>query len=176
MLEAAADLLDEGGLAAATMEAVASRAGVSKVTIYKWWPSRGAVAIDAYFRRYEPTLVYIDSGDLAGDLAGQLRALIEAFQGRAGRVMAELVGASQEDPDLARVLRDRWLTPRREATAGVLQRAVDRGELVADLDVSAVLDQLYGPVYYRLLLGHESLTSDLADVLLRGVLDGARPR
>ncbi len=54
-LEAAADLLVEGGLAATTVESIAARAGVSKVTIYKWWPSRGAVAVDAYFHRFDQT-------------------------------------------------------------------------------------------------------------------------
>ena len=64
ILEAAADLLVEGGLGAATIEAVAARAGVSKVTIYKWWPSRGAVAVDAYFHRYTGHGRVADTGDV----------------------------------------------------------------------------------------------------------------
>jgi len=174
VLDAAADLLDEGGLAAATIEAVAARAGVSKVTIYKWWPSRGSVAVDAYFHRYRQTSTFEDTGDLAADLTGQIRLMIEAFRGRAGTVMAELIGQAQFDPALAETLRSHWLEPRRRATAEVLQRAVDRGQIRADVDVPVVMDQLYAPLYYRITMGHEPLRPDLADTLVRTVLEGIR--
>ncbi len=176
VLEAAADLLIEGGLATTTIEAVAARAGVSKVTIYKWWPTRGSVAVDAYFHRFRETIEFEDSGDLAADLTAQVGLLVEAFGGRAGRVMAELIGLAQSDPELAATLRDRWLDPRRAASAAVLRRAVERGQLRPDTDIAALLDQLYAPVYYRLTMGHEPLDGRLAPTLVRTVLDGARPR
>jgi AcrR family transcriptional regulator len=172
VLDAAADLLDEGGLARATIEAVAARAGVSKVTIYKWWPSRGSVAIDAYFHRYRATAEFEDTGELATDLTGQIRLLIDAFRGRAGEVMAELIGQAQTDPALGDTLRSHWIDPRRAASTEVLRRAVDRDEIRVDVDIPSVLDQLYGPIYYRLLLGHEPLDDRLAEVLVRTTLDG----
>lgn len=174
VLEAAADLLVEGGLAAATIEAVAARAGVSKVTIYKWWPSRGSVAVDAYFHRYDQTREFADTGDLADDLTGQIRVLIDAFRGRAGEIMAELIGQAQSDPVLADTLRTRWLEPRRRASADVLERAISRGQVRPDIDVAVVLDQLYAPLYYRLVMQHEPLTGALADVLVDTVLVGIR--
>jgi AcrR family transcriptional regulator len=174
VLDAAADLLVEGGLGAATVEAVAARAGVSKVTIYKWWPSRGSVAVDAYFHRYRQTSTFEDTGDLAADLTGQIRLLIEAFRGRAGPVMAELIGQAQFDPALAETLRSQWLEPRRRATAAVLHRAVERGEIRPDTDVPVVMDQLYAPLYYRITMQHEPLAADLADTLVRNLLDGIR--
>ena len=176
VLEAAADLLVEGGTQAATIEAIAARAGVSKVTIYKWWPSRGAVAIDAYFHRYRATAAFGDTGDVADDLTGQISLLLTAFRGRAGAVMAELIGQAQSDPALADTLRSRWLEPRRRATAAVLRRAADRGEIRPDVDIALVMDQLYAPIYYRLLLGHELLAGDLADQLVQATLEGIRPR
>ena len=176
VLDAAADLLIEGGLAAATIEAIASRAGVSKVTVYKWWPSRGSVAIDAYFHRYRQSSSFVDTGDLAGDLTGQIRLLIDAFRGRAGAVMAELIGRAQSDPDLAETLRSRWLGPRRAASTAVLLRAIERGQVRPDTDVPALLDQLYAPIYYRLTMQHEPLTRELAATLVDNVLDGVRPR
>src|SRR3984885_9569643 len=97
IMEAAADLLIEGGLAAATIESIAARAGVSKVTIYKWWPSRGSVAIDAYFHRYRQTIAFPDTGRVADDLIAQILVMIEAFRGRAGEIMAELIGQAQSD-------------------------------------------------------------------------------
>jgi AcrR family transcriptional regulator len=176
VLEAGADLLVEGGLGAASIEAVAARAGVSKVTIYKWWPSRGSVAVDAFFHRYRQTIDFPDTGDLATDLTGQIRLLITAFRGRAGAIMAELIGQAQSDPALADTLRSRWLQPRRDATTAVLLRAVERGEIGAETDIPVVLDQLYAPLYYRLTMKHEPLTAGLADVLVRTVLDGIRAR
>ena len=166
VLEAAADLLDEGGLGAASIEAIAGRAGVSKVTIYKWWPTRGAVA----------TGTFADTGDVRADLTAQIRVLLRAFRGRAGRIMAELIGQAQSDAVLADALRTHWIGPRRTATAAVLQRAVDRGELRPDIDIATVMDQLYGPVYYRLTMGHEALTPVLADTLVTSLLDGIRAR
>ena len=176
VLEAAADLLVEGGLGAATIEAVAARAGVSKVTIYKWWPSRGSVAVDAYFHRYRRTSTFADTGDLTSDLTGQIRLLVQAFRGRAGAIMAELIGQAQSDPALAETLRTRWLQPRRDASTGILLRAVERGEIRSDTDIPVVLDQLYGPVYYRLTMRHEPLGTGLAEALVRTVLDGIRTR
>ncbi len=175
-LEAAADLLVEGGLGAATMEAIAARAGVSKVTIYKWWPSRGAVAVDAYFHRFDETYSYVDTGDVAADLTTQVRLLIHAFRGRAGEIMAELIGRAQTDPALAETLRTGWLVPRREAAAAVLERAVARGQLRPDADVPTVMDELYAPLYWRLLMGHQPLDDALADELVRNTLEGVRLR
>jgi AcrR family transcriptional regulator len=175
ILEAAADLLIEGGLEAATIEAIAARAGVSKVTIYKWWPNRGAVAVDAYFHRYRETISFVDTGDVAADLTLQIRTLIRAFRGRAGRVMAELIGQAQIDSALAETLRVRWLQPRRDATAAVLQLAVERKQLRQGLDVQIVMDQLYGPLYWRLIMGHQPLDDALAGELVRNCLDGIRP-
>ena len=173
-LEAAADLLIEGGLKSATIECIADRAGVSKVTIYKWWPNRGAVAIDAYFHRYRQTLDFVDTGDVASDLAAQLRLLIDAFSGRAGEVMAELIGQAQTDPGLAATLGSGWLQPRREAPAAVLRHAIDRGQIRPDVDVPTLMDQLYAPLYWRLMMRHAPLTDDFAEMIVRNILDGVR--
>ncbi len=176
VLEAAADLLIEGGLGAATIEAIAARAGVSKVTVYRWWPTRGAVLIDAYFHRYRATIEFEDSGQLERDLTLQLRAVTVAFNGRAGAAMAELIGQAQSDPTLAETLRSGWLAPRREATTRVLERGIERGEIRPDLDLQALMDQLYAPIYFRLTMGHQPLEAGLAETLVRNVLFGVRPQ
>lgn len=176
ILEATADLLVEGGLGATSIESIAARAGVSKVTIYKWWPSRGSVAIDAYFHRYRHTIAFPDTGHMNDDLTAQILLLIAAFRGRAGEIMAELIGQAQSDPALAETLRTGWLQPRREMSTEVIQRGIDRGELRADVDMAVLLDQLYGPVYYRLIARHEPLSDDFARELVRNTLNGVRVR
>jgi AcrR family transcriptional regulator len=176
VLEAAADLLVEGGLSAATIEAVAARAGVSKVTIYRWWPTRGAVAIDAYFHRYRRTSVVVDTGDVAADLLAQIRLLEEAFRGRAGELMAELIGRTQADASLAEDFAAGWLQPRRTATADLLRAAVARGEIRPDVDLPTLLDQLFAPIYWRLLMQHGPLDEAFAAALVDNLLGGVGPR
>jgi AcrR family transcriptional regulator len=175
ILEAAADIMMESGFAATTIESIAARAGVSKVTIYKWWSSRGAVAIDAYFHRYRETIAFSDSGDVATDLTAQILLVVKAFRGRAGEVMAELLGHAQGDPVLAEMWRERWLQPRRDATTVVLRRAIDRGQIRSDISLAVLMDELYGPVYYRLLARHEPLSDAFARELVANTLRGARP-
>jgi AcrR family transcriptional regulator len=176
ILEAAAALLLEGGLTATTIEAVAARAHVSKVTIYKWWPSRGALVVDAYFDHFRETMVFEDSGEIAHDLETQIGRLIDAFRDRAGELMAELIGQAQSDPLLAQQIRERWLAPRREATKVILRRGIERGQIRDELDLETVLDLLYAPVYYRLALGHEPLDDGLAARIISGVTNGIRRR
>jgi AcrR family transcriptional regulator len=171
-LEATADLLEENGLAGLSIEAIAARAGVSKVTIYKWWPSRGSVAIDAFFHRHRQTMVFPDTGDVREDLTAQMLTLVRAFRGRPGEIMAELIGQAQSDPALAETLRTNWLQPRRDASRAVIQRGIERGELRADVSVPVVTDELYGPVYFRLIVRHEPLSDDFCFELVRNTLDG----
>lgn len=173
VLRAAGDLLVEGGVSAVTMEAVAARAGVSKVTVYKWWPTRGAVAVDGYFDRYRQTIAFDDTGDVARDLRRQMKLLLRAFTGRAGAIMAELIGQAQGDQGLRETLRSRWIGPRREATRHVLRRAIDRGQLRPDLDLEAFMDQLYAPLYFRLMVQHAPLDPRLPATLVRQALEGA---
>ncbi len=176
ILAATADLLEEGGFNAIAIESIAARAGVSKVTIYKWWPTRGSVAIDAYFHRYSQTISFPDTGHVGEDLTAQILVMIEAFRGRAGEIMAELIGQAQMDPALAETLRTGWLQPRREVSATVIQRGIDRGELRGDVDMAVLLDELYGPVYYRLVARHEPLTDEFARELVSNTLNGVRAR
>lgn len=175
ILEAAADIMLESGFAATTIESIALRASVSKVTIYKWWPSRGAVAIDAYFHRYRETIAFSDTGDVAADLTGQILLMVRAFRGRAGEVMAELLGHAQSDAALASMWRDRWLQPRRDATTVVLRRGIDQGQIRGDVSLALLMDELYGPVYYRLLARHEPLNDAFAEELVANTLRGVRP-
>jgi AcrR family transcriptional regulator len=175
VLDAAADLLIEGGLGAATMEAIAARAGVSKATVYKWWPSRAHVALDSFFIRTKPTMAVESGASLAEALVGQLDSLLKLFLDPAtGSLMREVVALAQTDPDLRAALSSRWLRPRRAIVEGLLRDAIDRGEIRPGTDLPAAMDQLFGPLYYRLLFGHEPLTASLAATLVDQVLTGLR--
>jgi AcrR family transcriptional regulator len=173
ILAAAADLLIEGGMAAATMEGIAARAGVSKATIYKWWPSRGQLALDSFFNRTKDSIAVDRSLPLAAALITQLDALCTLFRDTpSGALMRELAAAAQADPDVREALEERWLRPRRAVGRRLLADAVARGELPVRLDLEVTLDQLYAPIYHRLLFGHQPLGRDLPARLVAQALPG----
>ena len=177
VLAAATDLLVSGQIDAVTMEAIAARAGVSKSTIYKWWPSRAHVILESFFNRARYTIAVDTSASLQEVLTSQVLSLLRLFRDSdAGPLMADLMAASQADPDIRAALEEQWLRPRRQVAAGLLRAGIERGELDQRTDIEAAVDQLYAPVYYRLLLGHEPLDDALAPALVRQVLDGLRIR
>ncbi|MGP4043814.1 TetR/AcrR family transcriptional regulator [Streptomyces sp. 2A115] len=176
VLEAAADLLISGGINAVTMEAIAARARVSKATVYKWWPTRAHVMLESLFSRTQDTVAVDTDAPLAAVLVSQVGALARLFRDTAaGPLMADLIAAAQADPDIRQALEEHWIRPRRDIAAHLLHDAVGRGELIPDTDVPVAVDQLFAPVYHRLLLGHEPLTEELATVLVGQLLAGLRP-
>ncbi|MDQ1305692.1 MAG: hypothetical protein QG671_1524 [Actinomycetota bacterium] len=178
VLTTAGAMLFENGLAGLTFDKVAQRAGVSKMTLYKWWPSPGALAFDAYFAAVEQALAFPDTGDVEADLRSQLHNFILLLGGQpGGRVIAALVGAAQSDADLAAALTERYTLPRRELAVRRMRTAQGDGQIAADVDPEVVIDQLWGACYHRLLLpAGRPLSIDFVDALLRNVLRGIRPR
>ncbi|WP_250008317.1 TetR-like C-terminal domain-containing protein [Actinoplanes sp. M2I2] len=172
-LTAAGEMLFAGGLAGLTFDKVAQRAGVSKMTLYKWWASPGALAFEAYFAAVETRLAFDDTGDLEHDLRSQLHAFVRLLTAEhGGPVIAALAGAAQSDPGLAVVLEEQYTHPRRTLAVERIRAAQDAGQVAADVDPQVVVDQLWGACYHRLLLPAEPLTADFADALLRNLLRG----
>jgi AcrR family transcriptional regulator len=173
VLAATDAMLREGGLRDITFEKVAARAGASKMTLYKWWPSPGALAFDAYFAATEQTLAFADTGDLPADLTAQLHAFVDLLTREGGgSVIAQLVGAAQTDPDLAAALDERYTRPRRALAVDRLRSAVRAGQLRPGTDLESLVDQLWGACYHRLLLPALPLDHTFTDTLVRNVLTG----
>jgi AcrR family transcriptional regulator len=176
ILASAAELLLARGLADVTMDAVAERAGVSKATIYRWWPTKETLALDALYHEWaEARPLSRQTGSLRGDLLSLLRPWARLVAKRPyGRVIAALVTKARTDPDFAVLYRERFVEPRREGARAVLRRAVERGELAPDTDFELAIDFLYGPLYHRLLHGHapidDSFVRDIVDAALHGLL------
>jgi AcrR family transcriptional regulator len=167
ILRAARELLDRRGFRRLTIEGIAARAGVGKATIYRWWPSKAAVAMDAVLEAAGPRIPFPDTGSAREDLRRQIASVIKLYtRTRTGRGLRALLAESQHDPSLAESLRDRFIASRRAEAATVFERAVERGELRPDLDVGVAIDALYGAVYYRLLVSHAPLDSAYADTLI----------
>lgn len=172
ILAAAGELLDEGGLTAVTMEAVASRAGVGKPTIYRHWPNAPAVAMAAFLETTQvPGAASANSSPLAG-LREQLAAIAAAFAARTGRNVKAMIAASQGETELAKAFRNNFIAASRQAGRELLERGIAAGELRPDLDLEVTLDLIYGPLYYRLLVGHALLDAGFTDQLLDHALRG----
>jgi len=177
ILEAAGELLFDEGMSAFTIDKVAARSGASKMTIYKWWPSKGALALDGYFHRVEDQLQFPDSGDVEADLRAQLHAFLALIaDSPAGSVIAELIGQAQSDPDLKAAFLQRYSAPRRALAVATMETAKQRGQLRAEVDPETVIDQLWGACYHRLLIPDQPLTSAFVDALVDNLFGGIAPR
>jgi len=177
ILRAARALLAEGGPAAVTMEGVALRAGVGKPTVYRWWPDRHAVAMAALMqdeRRRSPRRAKSAATSIQ-DLRRQLHTIAERFATPTGRHVASMIAASDTEGELSKAFRNHFVLARRAEGRALLEKAVRDGEVRRDLDLEVALDLLYGPLFFRLLLGHAPLDARFTDQLLRLALRGFAP-
>jgi AcrR family transcriptional regulator len=175
ILQAAADLLLDEGTAHVSMDTVAERAGVSKATIYRWWPSKERLALDALLEWTATGSAPRDIGSLRGDLLALVRPWVREIRRRPfARVIAALITEAHSDPAFAEDYRRHFVEQRRAPMRAAFERAIARGEVPADLDVEVALDLIYGPIYHRLLHGHAPLTERFAagviDLALAGIL------
>lgn len=177
ILAAAGELMMEGGLKAATVDAIATRAGVGKATVYKWWDSRGAVALEGFMAKAADSWSLPEGATAPEALRIMAVAAVKLFtESSAGHLMRAMTADAQSQPELARALREHWLAPRRAVAAEIIRKGVRRGELRADLDVEVLLDLVFAPIYYRLLYGHEELTESFAGQIVDQVLTGIAPQ
>jgi len=177
ILDAAFRLLSDPGTGTAglTIEAIAAEAGVGRQTIYRWWPSKGAVLADALARYARVVVPERDTGSFARDLAA---FLVDSFAGLADRGYAgrlrQIVAAAQDDEHVARVLSE-FTAVRRAALRTLLERGRDAGELAPDADLDMLVDMAYGVLYYRLLVGHAPLDEAAARSLAAELTRSGQP-
>ncbi len=175
IVRAALEIVEEGGLGALTMEAIAGRSGVSKATVYKWWDHRAAVALEGLLEELDAALRWPDGGDFAADLASQVAVLTDALTGPRGQVFRAVIGAGQQDDGVRRAFVEGFIEPRRADARAAFERARDRGQL-HDVDPEVAIDLVYGPLYYRLLVGHRPLDRAFATDLVAAALQGIAAR
>ncbi|MEU4690772.1 TetR/AcrR family transcriptional regulator C-terminal ligand-binding domain-containing protein [Actinoplanes sp. NPDC023714] len=172
VLRATGDIVLAEGIARLTFERVAKAAGVSKTTIYKLWPSPGALAMDAYFHAVAGTLAFDDTGDVRADLLAQLHSFAAVMRTPGGRAVLQLIGAAQTDADLAASYRALYSTGRRALACERLTRAQERGQIRPEVDVRVLVDQLWGAIYHRLLVPDEPVDDAFIDALVTNLFDG----
>ena len=172
VLRATSELMLEVGLRAMTTDEIARRSGASKATIYKWWPNKYAVAIEAFLTEMFAESPDPDTGSAPEDFRLALRGLMRFYTGPSGRVFAQLVGEAQFDPTVAAELRDRLVGSRRGLVRSIWDRGVARGELRPDTDPEAAIDLVFGPAMYRLVAGHAPLDDAAAETIIDAALRG----
>jgi AcrR family transcriptional regulator len=172
IIAAANELLRTVGLHRMSIEAVAEASGVGKTTIYRWWPSKGTLALDAYLEDMRAKVIVPDTGDGGEDLRRHARAVIEFYAGKEGRIFAQFMAEAQSDPGLAEAFRERFLSQRRAAVQTIWKRGVARGDFRDDVDTDVAMDMIFAPIVYRLLAGHAPLARSLAENLVNAALGG----
>jgi AcrR family transcriptional regulator len=167
-------LCREQGYARLSIEAIAARAGVGKQTIYRWWPSKGAVLLEALDREASVAAAFPDTGDLVADMRATIEDVVR-FQSDPsfGPAFAALIAEAQQDPTIGPLLHERFFRPRRAPILERLRRAQQVGQLPETLDVEAVLEVIFGALFHRLLLRSGPLDSAYAAFVVHIVLAGA---
>jgi AcrR family transcriptional regulator len=177
VLAAAGRLLLRDGVHAVTFDRVATEAGASKTTLYKWWPSPGALAAEAYFAQSQAALEFPDTGDVRADLIAQLGAFVRWLtDDGAAKPVSELIGAAQMDASLADAWSQSYSLPRRELARERLRIAQRQGELREGADIDIVVDQLWGACYHRLLVLKVPFDESIVERLVDQALYGAAAR
>ena len=176
ILDATVQLLSEVGFAATTVEAVAARAGVGKATVYRRWPSKVPLVIDALDARAIEQVPIPRTGSVRGDLIEFLVGLVETMSGPDGRLVAPLLAEISRNQELAEAFRRDLVAPRRAGVEEIVREGMARGELRPDLDVDLALDTPVGVIFQRLLILGEPVDKEvvrrIVDQLLEGI--GAR--
>jgi AcrR family transcriptional regulator len=156
------------------MDRVAERAGVGKAAVYRRWPSKQDMLVDLVGQYATRAVVPPDTGSLAGDLQAIANDAIAVLTNPLiPSVIRSLLAEARRSPDLAAVLTERFIRPRREAGAQMLRRAVERGEIGPDSDLELAQDLFGGPLYLRgVILGEEfpaGYAQRLTDSVLRSL-------
>jgi AcrR family transcriptional regulator len=172
VLRAAAELIREVGLRAMTTDEISARSGVSKATIYKWWPNKYAVAVEAFLSGMLAESTDPDTGSAREDFRSALRGMVRFYTGTGGRAFAQLIGEAQFDPVIGAELRDHLVGNRRQLVRSIWERGVARGELRADVDPEAAIDLVFAPAIYRLMVGHAPLDEAAADAIVDAAMRG----
>ena len=172
ILKAAYEMLNEVGFMDLTIEGVAARAEVGKPTIYRRWQTKAALSMDAFLEFVTPEIAFPDTGSVKEDFKEQMQKIVKLMNSPRGEVLANVIGCGQADEELIAAFRENWLIPRRKDAQQIWQRGVERGELRADVNPEVAIDALYSPLFYRLLLKHQSLTNKFVDELVDAVMNG----
>jgi AcrR family transcriptional regulator len=173
ILDSAAQLLEVRCIDEITVDAIAEESGAGKATIYRWWPNKVAVLIEAFRERISHELPFPDTGDFRRDVRQQLQNFAQIiYWGPRAKIFRSFIAGAQADPEMAKVFRETWMRPRRAEARKLFERYIAAGVARADLDPDLAVEIVFAPLYYRLLTGWGEITDDYLDHLVDTVFQG----
>lgn len=175
ILQASYKLLQMKSIESISTQQIAAAAGVSTATLYRWWSTKEAVLLDAFLEAADQHLPF--RSEIASPLARlqeHARQGVHFLLSEDGRIMAKLIMAIQDNEALRQVFLEYFYEPRRNAARQVIRDAIAVGELPQATDVEALIDGIYGPLYFRLFLGHQKLDESFALQAFQLAVTGAR--
>jgi len=179
ILRAAHGILLEDGLGRLTVEAVAERAHVGKPTIYRYWRNAQELAMAAFLADHRPAEATGGAGAAKGKLQAQMNSLLDTFDTARGRQIALTMAAADPESELAKAFRTRIMLQCREEGRAILTEAQSAGEVDLSHGIETILDLIYAPVFYRLLVGHQPLSRDfgreIVDLAWAGIVAKSSP-
>jgi AcrR family transcriptional regulator len=175
ILDSTLELLQETGFTDLSIESIATHAGVGKATVYRWWPNKAELVMEAFVAAVEDQLRIASTGSAEKVIREQMKRWTRVFRSPLGRVIAAVIGAGQSNPEMLEAFRHHYVEPRRTEARKLLREAMRTGEIRPDLNPDTILDILYGPLYMRLLLRHTELNAELPEIILDVVMPGLRP-
>jgi AcrR family transcriptional regulator len=174
ILTSAARLLEMRTFDEITVDAIAEESRSCKATVYRWWPNKAGVLMEAFREKVKTELPFPDTGDLRADVRQQLRNFSWVVCGGRGKIFSGFIAGAQSDPDVAEAFREAWIRPRRAEAKKVFEKYVERGVVRPEQDLDLAVEILYAPLYYRLLTGYGKITDayidELVDTALQGLL------
>jgi len=174
-LEAAHDILMAEGFGRLTIEAVAARSGVGKPTIYRNWANAQELAMAALLVNPLPR-AEAEGATAQAALSAQMRGLVTAFASTRGRQITMALAAADPESEFTKAFRNQVILSSRNAGRIILDQALARGEIIPPLDLEALLDMIYGPVFFRLLVGHRPVSPEFGDAIVETALRAVTPR
>lgn len=174
LLDATSKMMEDIAIRNITIDAIAKQAGVGRPTIYRWWDSKCSLIMDAFLEKVAPQIPFPKADTAVDSLTIQLEKVIMLLRGRSGEIVAEIVGEGQSDSHILEEFRDRFFQPLLSPARAIIDQGKKDGELNCNIDTDLALDLIYGPIYYRLLVGHQPLDSAFAKTLPAYVLTALR--
>ena len=170
IIDAVYRLMKEKPLDDVSMDEIAKRAGVAKPTLYKWWPNKQSLLFDMFKERVVPNFPVDSTATAEEAIRRQAKDLVRLLNGFFGKVTAQIVGEGQSDPKVLHAYREGYVRRRRDITVPVIERGYASGEFKRRVEPHLLIDLIYGPIYYRLLVRFLPLNQQFIDDLLDHVI------
>ena len=156
-----------------SIERIAREAGVSKTTIYRWWPNKAAVVIDSFLENHILATPVREDLPAVEALRAHILALAALYGGHEGRLMAQLLAEAQYDPATLDEFKRHFWRPRREAVNSMIERAMEEGSIRRDRHPDQIAERVYAPIYFKLLFQEGSFDAESMgagfDLALEGI-------